>query len=385
MERAGLKMPRERDRHDGRRGRWRRCERIGLPRDRAPGVHARRPRRRHRPHARRSTARSSRRGLAASPIGQVLHRPVGARLGRVRARGHARPQRQRRDRLLDREHRPDGRAHRRLVTVAPQQTLTDRLYQQLRDQAITVHPRGRRRDRRLQRAVRGQPGDRGDPRHRDEPARVALVARWPPRPPGFPIAKIAARLAVGYALEEIDQRHHAASRRPRFEPTIDYVVVKWPRFAFEKFPGADPELSTHMKSVGEAMAIGRTFAPGVRARRCARASSTRPPQLDALDAPTLLTLLERPTPRPLRRAARGLPPRRDARGRPRAGRRSTPGSCASCRRSRSTRRRRSPASARSSPSTPAPPSSPRATPYFYSGWERRAAHEVERGDSASAW
>src|SRR5439155_21134092 len=75
---------------------------------------------------------------------------------------------------------------------------------------------------------------------------------------GFPIAKIAARLAVGYALEEIDNditRVTPAS----FEPTIDYVVVKWPRFAFEKFPGTSGRLSTHMQSVGEAMAIGRTF------------------------------------------------------------------------------------------------------------------------------
>ena len=120
------------------------------------------------------------------------------------------------------------------------------------------HPRRRRRDRRLQRPVRGQPGDRRDRRHRDEPARVALVGagvegdRLPDRQDR--------RAARGRLHARRDpQRHHARSRRRRFEPTIDYVVVKWPRFAFEKFPGVDAALSTHMKSVGEVMAIGRTF------------------------------------------------------------------------------------------------------------------------------
>ena len=88
--------------------------------------------------------------------------------------------------------------------------------------------------------------------------RVSRSSALASKATGFPIAKIAARLAVGYALEEIDNditRKTPAS----FEPTIDYVVVKWPRFAFEKFPGADGGLHTSMQSVGEAMAIGRTF------------------------------------------------------------------------------------------------------------------------------
>src|SRR5207245_3057436 len=79
-----------------------------------------------------------------------------------------------------------------------------------------------------------------------------------PKPTGFPIAKIADNLAIGYLLDEIKNditRETPAS----FEPTIDYVVVKVPRFAFEKFPQADPTLNTQMKSVGEAMSIGRTF------------------------------------------------------------------------------------------------------------------------------
>src|ERR671929_173662 len=88
--------------------------------------------------------------------------------------------------------------------------------------------------------------------------RVSRSSALASKATGFPIAKIAARLAVGYALEEID--NDITKRTPAsFEPTIDYVVVKWPRFAFEKFPGTEPHLTTSMRSVGEAMAIGRTF------------------------------------------------------------------------------------------------------------------------------
>src|SRR5690242_4655426 len=143
------------------------------------------------------------------------------------------------------------------VTVAPQQTLTDRQYQALRDQAIQVI-----------RAVGVETGGSNiqfavNPQT-DEIVviemnpRVSRSSALASKATGFPIAKIAARLAVGYALEEIDNditRVTPAS----FEPTIDYVVVKWPRFAFEKFPGAEPTLTTSMKSVGEVMAIGRTF------------------------------------------------------------------------------------------------------------------------------
>src|SRR5437588_34625 len=143
------------------------------------------------------------------------------------------------------------------VTVAPQQTLTDRQYQALRDQAIAVI-----------RAVGVETGGSNiqfavDP-ETDEVVviemnpRVSRSSALASKATGFPIAKIAARLAVGYALEEID--NDITRRTPAsFEPTIDYVVVKWPRFAFEKFPGADGRLDTHMQSVGEAMAIGRTF------------------------------------------------------------------------------------------------------------------------------
>jgi carbamoyl-phosphate synthase large subunit len=178
------------------------------------------------------------------------------------------------------------------VTVAPQQTLTDRLYQKLRDQAIACI-----------RAVGVETGGSNVQFAVNPTTEQILVIEMNPRvsrssalaskATGFPIAKIAARLAVGYSLEEIPNditRVTPAS----FEPTIDYVVVKWPRFAFEKFHGADAELSTHMKSVGEAMAIGRTFgqafAKAMRSREL-----DAPPKLDALDAATLLSMLERPT------------------------------------------------------------------------------------------
>ena len=143
------------------------------------------------------------------------------------------------------------------VTVAPQQTLSDSQYQKLRDQALTVI-----------RAVGVETGGSNiqfavNP-ETDEIVviemnpRVSRSSALASKATGFPIAKIAARLAVGYALEEID--NDITRRTPAsFEPTIDYVVVKWPRFAFEKFPGATGRLSTHMQSVGEAMAIGRTF------------------------------------------------------------------------------------------------------------------------------
>ena len=161
------------------------------------------------------------------------------------------------------------------VTVAPQQTLTDALYQQLRDQAITVI-----------RAVGVETGGSNVQFAVNPETEEILVIEMNPRvsrssalaskATGFPIAKIAARLAVGYALDEIDNDITGVTPAS-FEPTIDYVVVKWPRFAFEKFPGADPVLTTHMKSVGEAMAMGRTFAQ-------AFAKAMRSRELDKLPA-----------------------------------------------------------------------------------------------------
>ncbi|MGI8903198.1 MAG: carbamoyl-phosphate synthase large subunit [Solirubrobacteraceae bacterium] len=143
------------------------------------------------------------------------------------------------------------------VCVAPQQTLSDRQYQALRDQAITVI-----------RAVGVQTGGSNVQFAVNAATDEIVVIEMNPRvsrssalaskATGFPIAKIAARLAVGYTLQEIPNDITKATPAS-FEPAIDYCVVKWPRFAFEKFPGAQAGLTTQMKSVGEAMAIGRTF------------------------------------------------------------------------------------------------------------------------------
>ncbi|MGH7266141.1 MAG: carbamoyl-phosphate synthase large subunit, partial [Candidatus Rokuibacteriota bacterium] len=143
------------------------------------------------------------------------------------------------------------------VTVAPAQTLTDSLYQELRDQALLVI-----------RAVGVETGgsniqfavdpDSGEVVVIEMNPRVSRSSALASKATGFPIAKIAAKLAVGYTLDELGNditRETPAS----FEPTIDYCVVKMPRWAFEKFPEADQTLTTQMKSVGEVMAIGRTF------------------------------------------------------------------------------------------------------------------------------
>ena len=177
------------------------------------------------------------------------------------------------------------------VTVAPAQTLTDGLYQELRDQALRVI-----------RAVGVETGGSNvqfavDPESGDVVViemnpRVSRSSALASKATGFPIAKIAARLAVGYALEEIPNDITRATPAS-FEPTIDYVVTKVPRFAFEKFPGSEGRLTTHMKSVGEAMSIGRTF-------RESFAKAMRSRELDApADVPAstgeLLERLETPS------------------------------------------------------------------------------------------
>ncbi|RSM61858.1 carbamoyl phosphate synthase large subunit [Actinoplanes sp. ATCC 53533] len=144
------------------------------------------------------------------------------------------------------------------VTVAPAMTLTDREYQKLRDLGIAV--------------LREVGVDTGgcNIQFAINPAdgrlvviemnpRVSRSSALASKATGFPIAKIAAKLAIGYTLDEIP--NDITLKTPAaFEPALDYVVVKIPRFAFEKFPGADPELTTTMKSVGEAMSLGRNFA-----------------------------------------------------------------------------------------------------------------------------
>ncbi|HKP17067.1 MAG TPA: carbamoyl-phosphate synthase large subunit, partial [Gaiellaceae bacterium] len=143
------------------------------------------------------------------------------------------------------------------VTVAPQMTLSDEAYQELRDAAAAVI-----------RAVGVETGgsniqfarerDTGELRVIEMNPRVSRSSALASKATGYPIAKVAAKLAVGYTLDEIPN-DLTKTTPASFEPTLDYVVVKFPRFAFEKFPGADQTLGTQMKSVGEAMGIGRTF------------------------------------------------------------------------------------------------------------------------------
>jgi carbamoyl-phosphate synthase large subunit len=143
------------------------------------------------------------------------------------------------------------------VTVAPQMTLSDEAYQELRDAAAAVI-----------RAVGVECGgsniqfardrESGDVRVIEMNPRVSRSSALASKATGYPIAKVAAKLAVGYTLDEIPN-DLTGTTPASFEPTLDYVVVKVPRFAFEKFPGADTTLGTQMKSVGEAMGIGRTF------------------------------------------------------------------------------------------------------------------------------
>ncbi|MFI7674020.1 carbamoyl-phosphate synthase large subunit [Actinophytocola sp. NPDC049390] len=143
------------------------------------------------------------------------------------------------------------------VTVAPAMTLTDREYQHMRDVGIAVlrevgvDTGGCN----IQFAVHPETGRLVVIEMNPRVSRSSALAS---KATGFPIAKIAAKLAIGYTLDEI--RNDITGETPAsFEPTLDYVVVKVPRFAFEKFPGADPTLTTTMKSVGEAMSLGRNF------------------------------------------------------------------------------------------------------------------------------
>src|SRR4051812_858698 len=376
MERAGLRVPRSMDVRsvaDGERA----LELVGLPAIFRPGFtmggEGGGIARTEVEFLQRVTE-----GLAASPIGQVLVEES------VIGWGEFEPElmRDRNDNVvivcsienID----PMGVHTGDSVTVAPQQTLTDRQFQKLRDQAIAVI-----------RAVGVETGGSNiqfavNP-ETDEIVviemnpRVSRSSALASKATGFPIAKIAARLAVGYALEEIENditRFTPAS----FEPSIDYAVVKWPRFAFEKFAGVDPTLSTHMKSVGEAMAIGRTFGQAfLKAMRSRELDAT--PDLDGtteelltrLETPgwdrydILLEVLRRGTSCDEIRARSGIDPwfcaeLRTAACEPEtifAGERTykSVDTCAA--------------------------EFPASTPYFYSGWERRRADEVERGDRPS--
>src|ERR1700760_896813 len=179
------------------------------------------------------------------------------------------------------------------ITVAPAQTLTDREYQMMRDGAIRclreigVDTGGSN----VQFAINPKDGRMVVIEMNPRVSRSSALAS---KATGFPIAKIAAKLAVGYRLDEI--KNDITRATPAcFEPTLDYVVVKIPRWQFEKFPGAEPVLNTQMKSVGEVMAIGRTFkqalGKGMRSLETGKAFGSE--KFDAgLIAPKLIT----PTP-----------------------------------------------------------------------------------------
>jgi carbamoyl-phosphate synthase large subunit len=180
------------------------------------------------------------------------------------------------------------------VTVAPAMTLTDREYQKMRDLSIEII-------REVGVATGGcniqfamDPAD-GRMVVIEMNPRVSRSSALASKATGFPIAKIAAKLAVGYSLDEII--NDITKKTPAcFEPTLDYVVVKAPRFAFEKFPGADDTLTTTMKSVGEAMALGRSFAEALgkvmRSLETKAAGFWTEPEADE-PAPSLPELLER--------------------------------------------------------------------------------------------
>src|SRR5687767_14817949 len=144
------------------------------------------------------------------------------------------------------------------ITVAPAQTLTDKEYQRLRDASIAV----------LRKIGVDTGGSNVQFGINAQTGRVVVIEMNPrvsrssalaSKATGFPIAKVAAKLAVGYTLDELKNEITGGLTPASFEPSIDYVVTKIPRFAFEKFPAADARLTTQMKSVGEVMAIGRTF------------------------------------------------------------------------------------------------------------------------------
>ena len=186
------------------------------------------------------------------------------------------------------------------ITVAPAMTLTDREYQHLRNLAIGI--------------IREVGVDTGgcNIQYAVNPAdgrviviemnpRVSRSSALASKATGYPIAKIAAKVAIGYTLDEIENDITAGpqgSTAASFEPTLDYVVVKVPRFAFEKFPTADSTLTTHMKSVGEAMAIGRNFTEALnkalRSMEDKKAPFTWAHPVDAAALPELLEQIKRP-------------------------------------------------------------------------------------------
>ncbi|CAA9501216.1 MAG: Carbamoyl-phosphate synthase large chain, partial [uncultured Solirubrobacteraceae bacterium] len=303
----------QRDRHEPRRGRRGRRA-PGAAVHRAPRVHARRARRRDRPHprgaARHSGARHRRVPDRAGPA-----RPVRDRLGGVRAGGHARRGGQRRDRVLHREPRPDGRPHGRLGHRRPAADAQRPPLPAPARPGHARHPHGRRGDGRLERAVRGASRDGGDPRHRDEPARVALER---PGLEGHGLPHREDRRAPGRGLHARGdpERHHGRRHagRVRADDRLRRGQVAALRLR-EVRRGVHGALHAHEER-GGGDGVRADLRPGVRegdalprARRGPPARRARPPDAAGL--------ARAPGVRPLRRRARGLPPRRSHGGRPR--------------------------------------------------------------------
>ncbi|RST79884.1 carbamoyl-phosphate synthase large subunit [Aquibium carbonis] len=190
------------------------------------------------------------------------------------------------------------------ITVAPALTLTDKEYQVMRNASIAVlreigvETGGSN----VQFAV--NPAD-GRLVVIEMNPRVSRSSALASKATGFPIAKVAARLAVGYTLDELENDITGGATPAAFEPSIDYVVTKIPRFAFEKFPGADPVLTTAMKSVGEVMAIGRTFAESLQ--KALRGLETGLTGLDEIEIPGLGASGDHGDDRNAIRAALGTP------------------------------------------------------------------------------
>jgi carbamoyl-phosphate synthase large subunit len=189
------------------------------------------------------------------------------------------------------------------ITCAPAMTLTDREYQQMRDASIKIirEVGVAAGGCNIQFAVNPATGRQVVIEMNPRVSRSSALAS---KATGFPIARIAAKLAVGYTLDELPNDITKVTPAS-FEPVLDYVVVKIPRFAFEKFPAAEATLTTQMKSVGEAMAIGRTFKEalqkgfrGLESGRAGWVVGTGPldDRLDAIDRETLLAAIRRPTP-----------------------------------------------------------------------------------------
>ena len=168
------------------------------------------------------------------------------------------------------------------ITVAPALTLTDKEYQIMRNASIAVlreigvETGGSN----VQFAVNPEDGRLVVIEMNPRVSRSSALAS---KATGFPIAKIAAKLAVGYTLDELENDITGGATPASFEPSIDYVVTKIPRFAFEKFPGAEPMLTTAMKSVGEVMAIGRTFQESLQ--KALRGLETGLTGLDEIEIP----------------------------------------------------------------------------------------------------